>query len=164
MVLPNKNIFKIGYKIKAFRKANNLTQEQLADKMNCNFKTIGNLENDRTMPDLKQVINLCDVLNVSMDELFAGTLSKTENFIEPSEDDEGYQKFVIAPKPVGDLKYVKSTYETLYGTILVDWTRQSGTFTLNVSVPVNTTAIVYLPGEKEPKEVQSGTYKFVAAE
>ena len=62
MVLPNKNIFKIGYKIKAFRKANNLTQEQLADKMNCNFKTIGNLENDRTMPDLKQVINLCEVL------------------------------------------------------------------------------------------------------
>ena len=94
MVLPNKNIFKIGYKIKAFRKANNLTQEQLADKMNCNFKTIGNLENDRTMPDLKQVINLCDVLNVSMDELFAGTLSKTDNFIEPSEDDEGYPKLV----------------------------------------------------------------------
>jgi len=97
MVLPNKNIFKIGYKIKAFRKANNLTQEQLADKMNCNFKTIGNLENDRTMPDLKQVINLCDVLNVSMDELFAGTLSKTENFIEPSEDDDlsagGYPLF-----------------------------------------------------------------------
>ena len=77
---------------------------------------------------------------------------------------QGYQKFIIAPKPVGDLKYAKSTYETLYGTILVDWTRQNGTFTLNVSVPVNSTAIVYLPGEKEPKEVQSGTYKFVAAE
>ena len=96
MVLPNKNIFKIGYKIKAFRKANNLTQEQLADKMNCNFKTIGNLENDRTMPDLKQVINLCDVLNVSMDELFAGTLSKTENFIEPSEDDEFVSRRISA--------------------------------------------------------------------
>lgn len=76
---------------------------------------------------------------------------------------EGYQKFVIAPKPVGDLKYVKSSYETLYGTIIVDWTRQNGTFTLNVSVPVNTTAVVYLPGEKEPKEVPSGTYKFVCA-
>ena len=90
------------------------------------------------------------------------TLSASVN--EKDEPMQGYQKFVIAPKPVGDLKYVKSTYETLYGTILVDWTRQSGTFTLNVSVPVNTTAIVYLPGEKEPKEVQSGTYKFVAAE
>lgn len=77
---------------------------------------------------------------------------------------QGYQKFIIAPEPVGDLKFVKSSYETLYGTIIVDWTRQDGTFTLNVSVPVNTTAVVFLPGEKELKEVQSGTYKFVYAE
>ena len=90
------------------------------------------------------------------------TLSASVN--EKDEPMQGYQKFVIAPKPVGDLKYVKSTYETLYGTILVDWTRQNGTFTLYVSVPVNTTGSVYLPGEKELKEVQSGTYKFVAAE
>ena len=77
---------------------------------------------------------------------------------------QGYQKFVIAPKPVGDLQYVKSSYETLYGTIVVDWTRQNGTFTLNVSVPVNTSAFVFLPGEREPKEVASGTYKFVSTE
>lgn len=94
MVLPNKNIFRIGYKIKAFRKVNNLTQEQLADKMNCNFKTIGNIENDRTMPDLKQVINLCDILNISMDELFAETLSKTSTLIEPSEKEDSYPKLV----------------------------------------------------------------------
>ena len=74
-----------------------------------------------------------------------------------------YQKFIIAPQPVGDLKYVKASYETLYGTIVVDWTSQNGTFTLNISVPVNTTAVVYLPGEKEPKEIQSGTYQLVCA-
>ena len=74
-----------------------------------------------------------------------------------------YQKFIIAPQPVGDLKYVKASYETLYGTIVVDWTNQNGTFILNISVPVNTTAVVYLPGEKEPKEIQSGTYKLVCA-
>ena len=73
---------------------------------------------------------------------------------------QGYRKFIIAPQPVGDLKYVKSSYETLYGTIVVEWTRQEDAFTLNVSVPVNTTAVVYLPGEKEPKEIQSGMYKF----
>lgn len=77
---------------------------------------------------------------------------------------QGYQKFIIDPKPVGDLKFIKSSYETLYGTIVVNWTRQNGIFTLNVSVPVNTTATVYLPEEKEPKEVQSGTYKFVCTE
>ena len=89
----------------------------------------------------------------------ASTLENQQN-----KSQQGYQKFIIAPKPVGDLKFIKSSYETLYGTIVVDWTRQDGTFTLNVSVPVNTTAVVYLPGEKEPKEVQSGTYKFVCAE
>ena len=83
---------------------------------------------------------------------------------QQNDSKQGYQKFVIAPKPVGDLKFVNSSYETLYGTIVVDWTRKDGTFTLNISVPVNTTAVVYLPGEKKPKEVQSGTYKFVCAE
>ena len=83
---------------------------------------------------------------------------------QQNDSKQGYQKFVIVPKPVGDLKFVNSSYETLYGTIVVDWTRKDGTFTLNISVPVNTTAVVYLPGEKEPKEVQSGTYKFVCAE
>ena len=76
---------------------------------------------------------------------------------------QGYQKFIIAPQPVGDLKYVKASYDTLYGTINVDWTCENGTFTLNVSVPVNTTAVVYLPGGKEPKEIQSGTYQLVCA-
>ena len=94
MALPNKNIYKIGYKIKAFREANNLTQEQLADLMNCNFKTIGNLENDRTMPDLRQIINLCDVLGITMDELFSNTLQKTEKFIEPSDKEDDYPKLV----------------------------------------------------------------------
>lgn len=94
MGLPNKNIYKIGYKIKAYRESNRLTQEQLADLMNCNFKTIGNLENDRTMPDLRQIINLCDVLNVTMDELFSSTLCKTEKLNEPSENEEGYPKLV----------------------------------------------------------------------
>ena len=89
----------------------------------------------------------------------ASTLENQQN-----KSKQGYQKFIIAPQPVGDLKFVKSSYETLYGTIVVDWARQDGTFTLNVSVPVNATAVVYLPGGKEPKEVQSGTYKFVCTE
>ena len=89
----------------------------------------------------------------------ASTLENQQN-----KSKQGYQKFIIAPQPVGDLKFVKSSYETLYGTIVVDWARQDGTFTLNVSVPVNTTAVVYLPGGKEPKEVQSGTYKIVCTE
>ena len=94
MVLPHKNLIKIGYKIKAYREANNLTQEQLADMMNCNFKTVGNLENDRTMPDLKQIINLCDILDVTMDELFSDALPKTSEPVSFSEKEDTYPTLV----------------------------------------------------------------------
>ncbi|WP_455585596.1 glycoside hydrolase family 78 protein [Bacteroides sp.] len=76
----------------------------------------------------------------------------------------GYRNFIIAPKPVGDLSFVKTVYETLYGRIIVDWTRKEGKFILNLSVPVNTGAKVYLPGEQEPKEVESGIYQFIVNE
>lgn len=72
----------------------------------------------------------------------------------------GYRNFIIAPKPVGDLGFVNAVYETLYGKIIVDWTRKDGKFVLNLTVPVNTSAKVYLPDGQDPKEVQGGNYQF----
>lgn len=72
----------------------------------------------------------------------------------------GYQHAVIRPQAVGDLKHVKSSYRSLYGLISVEWTHQGGEFQLTVSIPVNCAADVYLPGDKTPKTVQSGTYTF----
>lgn len=94
-----------------------------------------------------------------IDEWFFNSLAGIRPYVK-----NGYQIVGIAPKPVGDLKYVKCSYDTPYGVIAVDWTHESGTFTLNLSVPVNTTAVVTLPGEIAPKEVQSGTYQFVVNE
>ena len=94
-----------------------------------------------------------------IDEWFFNSLAGIRPYVK-----NRYQIVGIAPKPVGDLKYVKCSYDTPYGVIAVDWTHESGTFTLSLSVPVNTTAVVTLPGEKEPKEVQSGTYQFVVNE
>ena len=94
-----------------------------------------------------------------IDEWFFNSLAGIRPYVK-----NGYQIVGIAPKPVGDLKYVKCSYDTPYGVIAVNWTHENGTFTLNLSVPVNTTAVVTLPGEKAPKEVQSGTYQFVVNE
>ena len=94
-----------------------------------------------------------------IDEWFFNSLAGIRPYVK-----NGYQIVGIAPKPVGDLKYVKCSYDTPYGVIAVNWTHESGTFTLNLSVPVNTTAVVTLPGEIAPKEVQSGTYQFVVNE
>ena len=94
-----------------------------------------------------------------IDEWFFNSLAGIRPYVK-----NGYQIIGIAPKPVGDLKYVKCSYDTPYGVIAVNWTHENGTFTLDLSVPVNTTAVVTLPGEKAPKEVQSGTYQFVVNE
>lgn len=68
--------------------------------------------------------------------------------IRPGET--AYGSLVIQPKPVGDLSYVRSSYETPQGTARSSWTRTDDRFTLTVTVPANTTAEVWLPsGEVE---------------
>jgi len=91
-----------------------------------------------------------------IDEWFFASLAG----IQANPNNPGMQHFVIKPEVVGDLKFVKATTETLYGKISVEWKRDGSNFTLNVIVPVNCSAEVYLPGEKEPKTVKSGNYTF----
>lgn len=56
-----------------------------------------------------------------------------------------YRTLVIQPKPIGDLRYVRTSYETPQGTARSSWKRTGGRFTLEVTVPANTTAEVWLP-------------------
>ncbi len=80
--------------------------------------------------------------------------------IQPDEQEKGYQHLVIRPQAVGDLKNLTASYETLYGKVAVAWTHEDGLFTLKVTIPANCSANVYLPGDKEPQRIQSGSYTF----
>jgi|AGTN01.1.fsa_nt_gi Alpha-L-rhamnosidase N-terminal domain./Bacterial alpha-L-rhamnosidase. len=77
-----------------------------------------------------------------------------------TDNHSGYRSFVIAPKPVGDLTFVEASYNTLYGTIAVDWMIEGNQFKMNVSVPANCSAKIYMPNEDHYKEIQSGNYSF----
>jgi len=59
----------------------------------------------------------------------------------------GFKKSIIKPQPVGDLQWVRATYESSHGTIVSHWRREGGRFTLKVSIPANTTATVVVPGK-----------------
>lgn len=59
----------IGNKIFELRKKNNLSQEQLAEKMDVTRQTISKWELGETSPDLKQAKELAKIFNVSLDEL-----------------------------------------------------------------------------------------------
>lgn len=59
----------IGNKILELRKKNNLSQEQLAEKMKVARQTISKWELGETSPDIKQAKELSKIFNVSLDEL-----------------------------------------------------------------------------------------------
>ena len=63
---------KIGTFLKELRKEKNMTQEQLAEKLNVNNRTISRWENARTMPDFDMMIELAKLYDVSIEELLNG--------------------------------------------------------------------------------------------
>jgi alpha-L-rhamnosidase len=59
-------------------------------------------------------------------------------------DGPGYKKIIIRPRP-GGITSAKAGYESIYGRVVSDWQLKDGMFTLNVTIPPNTTATIYVP-------------------
>jgi alpha-L-rhamnosidase len=57
----------------------------------------------------------------------------------------GFKNIIMRPEPVGDLTWVNSSFQSLYGRITSNWKKDNGLFTWKVSIPANTTATVYIP-------------------
>ncbi len=58
-----------GQRLQRLRKQANLTQEDVAAKLNITFQAVSKWENDLTAPDISVLNELSDILNVSLDEL-----------------------------------------------------------------------------------------------
>ena len=65
------------------------------------------------------------------------------------DDQPGFKRILIKPLPVGDLKWAKAEYETNYGKLAVDWKSDGGQFSMTLTVPANTTALIVPPAIKE---------------
>lgn len=65
-----------GENIKNLRIKNNLTQKELAEKLNLSRPTIGRYESDERFPDRETIIDLAELFDVSIDEMFG-----RENYI-----------------------------------------------------------------------------------
>jgi len=70
----------------------------------------------------------------------------------------GYRTLRIAPRPGPGITSASTAHETPYGPAEVAWTLDGTSFTLDVSVPPNTTAEVSLPDGGEAFEVGSGRH------
>ena len=76
---------KIGKFIAECRKKNNLTQMQLAEKLNITDRAISKWENGKTMPDSSIMLDLCNELKISVNELLSGEMISMESKNEKQE-------------------------------------------------------------------------------
>ncbi len=63
---------KIGTFITENRKKQNMTQEELAEKLNVSKNAVSKWERGLNLPDASIMQELCSILNISLNELFTG--------------------------------------------------------------------------------------------
>ena len=71
---------KIGKFIAECRRKTNLTQMQLAEKLNITDRAISKWENGKSLPDSSIMLELCDVLGISVNDLLSGEVVTMENY------------------------------------------------------------------------------------
>ncbi len=62
----------IGSVIAALRRANGLTQKQLAEKLNVSDKAVSRWERDECAPDLSLIPVIAEIFDITADELLCG--------------------------------------------------------------------------------------------
>lgn len=107
---------------------------------------------------LEEVSNNHLMLGHVMEWFYAGLAG-----IGQSENSVAFKEFEINPQIVGDITFVKASFRCPYGVIRSEWRRTDTAFDIEVEIPFNTTAKIYLPtgdlasvkvnGKKVKKEI-----------
>jgi len=86
-------------------------------------------------------MSLNHIMFGSIGEWFYNTLAGIR--IDP--ENPGFRRFILKPEVTDSLEWVDCSYESLYGQIDSKWERRDKQFSWHIEIPVNTTALVYLP-------------------
>ena len=77
--------------LKKIRKDNNLSQEQLAEKLGVSRQSVSKWENGEAYPEMDKVLNICKLYNYNIDELL------NENVTSVKEEKEAKNNFNKLP-------------------------------------------------------------------
>jgi alpha-L-rhamnosidase len=76
--------------------------------------------------------------------------------INPDDAAPGYKHFIIRPRPCAGLAWAKAGYDSIHGPISSRWRIEGGRLKLEVLVPPNTTAAVFVPAATPEAVTESG--------
>lgn len=82
MLLEEISTMKIGYKIQHYRINHNYSQEQLAEHLQVSRQTISNWENNKSYPDIHNLLLMTDLFHISLDDLIKEDLPQMINTVE----------------------------------------------------------------------------------
>lgn len=77
---------KIGKFIQEMRKAQSLTQRELAEKLNISDKTVSKWETGNGLPEVGLMLPLCEVLGISVNELLSGERLDEKQYFKKAEE------------------------------------------------------------------------------
>jgi len=76
--------------------------------------------------------------------------------IRPDPSGPGFKKIIVKPNMPGDLHWVDCHYDSVYGRIVSNWKLKGRQLTLDVTIPANTTATIYVPTSDVASVRESG--------
>ena len=83
MTIKNKDILKvIGNRIKKARNNKNYTQEFVAEKIDKSPDIIRNIENGRSVGSVETLLNICNLLDITLDYIFYDLLQNKNQILD----------------------------------------------------------------------------------
>jgi alpha-L-rhamnosidase len=76
--------------------------------------------------------------------------------IDTYTDGVGYKHIKIQPHIGGRFTHVSATYKTYYGPVGSDWKIENNILTMDVVIPANTTATIFIPAKNAAQITESG--------
>ena len=95
----------LGTQIKKHRSAHALSQEELAEKIFVSRQSVSNWENNKTYPDIKSLLMLSELFEISVDELIKG--------------DVNIMKKEISEQEQADFRRDSTVFNVLFGMMIV---------------------------------------------
>lgn len=82
-VIKKKDILKvIGTKIQQARKEKGYTQEYVAEKIEKSVDILRSIENGRSVGSVETLLNICNLLGITLDYVFSDLLDKKEEILD----------------------------------------------------------------------------------
>ena len=116
----------IGKRISEFRKAKDMTQYELADKLSISFQAVSNWERGNSMPDISKLPELAEIFGVTIDDIIGHNntvlhdviSSQSPNANEYSDADISEAAYLLKPSQIEDILINTDYHPRVLSTVL----------------------------------------------